>query len=88
MRDLHLSDDELVGLVLHFEGGPEDALDLPDETIREMIEHIDACAECRAERDRVLLLLNKLRAMPKTPSPLPLSGGLVSRLLGRLLRWG
>lgn len=58
---------------------------LPPARATEVLRHVEGCAACRAERDRLAAALATLRRLPAAPEPSPL---FATRLAARLAREG
>ncbi len=56
---------------------------LPESRRAEVEAHLDACAGCRGERDRLARMLSALRGLPAAPEPRP---GFEQRFYARLAR--
>jgi anti-sigma factor RsiW len=56
---------------------------LPPARAKEIERHLEACATCRAERDRLAAAASAFRALPPAPEPSPL---FAARLAARLAR--
>jgi anti-sigma factor RsiW len=58
---------------------------LPPGRAAKVVRHLEACAACRSERDRLALAVAALRRLPAPPEPSPL---FATRLAARLAREG
>jgi len=56
---------------------------LPADRAAEVLRHVEACAACRIERDRLASAVAALRRLPPAPEPSPL---FATRLAARLAR--